>query len=324
MQINIFVRFGCTVKSLRRIIGQRVIFRFSADNEQKPFNWPIQIIKLILYFIQNLKEYCINSIVELSIGLDPWVDSWISVSGVGRWVSIDRAFAVTPWDVTEKSLFTTFGGSQWSTRVTHAGGDTIGGGTLLSGSESLESPDLLTFFGGDAVDVHPLESGSDDTWVTTNMLRVSVSRWLTWVVVWQFRFGWTDNFDWCDVFVEGPWSFNGQDHVIVINLGSIVLWMWQLCGTILLLCLCGDVNRTGTSCPVVLRLFAVSSTHYLWKILESHLKVIIAYLVSADDGTTAVVGSWWSLEGDLMRELTVNSILTTNDDWGWGSECRSN
>ena len=114
-------------------------------------------------FLLNYKYESCCLVWQVGVVLDPGVHGWISITWISWWVSIDWAFGVAPWDITQEFLLTILHSGQWSAGVTHAWGDAISWGTLLTRSQCLCTPDLLALGNGDAVDVSPLHSGGNDT-----------------------------------------------------------------------------------------------------------------------------------------------------------------
>ena len=125
-------------------------------------------------FSQNKKFYYKMNL-DTGVSLNPWMNCWNSVSWVDCWIAGSWAFAVSPWNISEKNVFSSLFDGEWTARITHARSDTIGISTLLTSSDSWSSPDTFTLRIGNTLDVGPLESWSNCTWVASNMLKHSFS-----------------------------------------------------------------------------------------------------------------------------------------------------
>ena len=130
-------------------------------------------------------------------------------------------------------MLSAFHGGEWTAGVSHAGGDAVGVGALLSWTERLDSPDLFAFGNGDAVNVHPLEGWSNFGWVAVDVFPVAVAGALTGGTVGQFFAAWVDKCDWLDVFIVAPIALDGDDHVIVVDGVGVVLRMSSLALSVL-------------------------------------------------------------------------------------------
>ena len=135
---------------------------------------------------------------------------------------------MSPRDITQELLDAVLASCERSARVAHARGDAVGGGALLPRGQSLEAPDLSALVVGDAVNVGPLESAGDDTGIAGNELRVAVARRPAGGAIWQLRGRRVDDLNWSNVLVKVPAFLGSDDHVIVVNGLSIVLWVRKL------------------------------------------------------------------------------------------------
>ena len=206
------------------------------------------------------------------------MNCWNSVSRVDCWIAWCWAFAVSPWNISEKDVLSSLFDGEWTTRITHARSDTIGISTLLASSDSWSTPDTFTLRVGDTLNIGPLESWSNCTWVSSNMLkrslniirslekisylRVTISRSGTSAGI--FTGIWcTDKTNRLDVVVVAETAADCQNHIIVINCSGVVTWVSSLRSATFGLSLATSGGRTSSSCPVVGALLAVSCAHNL-------------------------------------------------------------
>ena len=216
--------------------------------------------------------------LDTGVCLDPRMNCGDSVSRVHSWIARCWAFAVSPWNISEKNVFSSLFDGKRTTRITHARSNTIGITTLLTSSDSWTSPDTFTLRVGNTLDISPLEGWSNSSWISSNMLkytlsmirllhkrsylRVTISGSGASTGIFAGIWG-TDKTNWFDIVVVAETAANSQYHVIVIDYSWVVTWMSSLRSATFSLALSSSGGRTSSGSPVIGTLLAMSCAHDL-------------------------------------------------------------